>query len=104
MVTALGCAIVLLAVPREVPRSLPVLELPRAEVAGQLARDRAQAARAVSSPAGKELYELVLEIGRQELVQHAVPRALQEQLPLLLDRLKGQLTPADFQAWRALAT
>lgn len=104
MITALGCAVLLLAVPRPVPLSLPVLSLPRAEVDAQLAKDRALAARAPSSPAAKELYALWLELGRQELAQHAVPRALQEQLPSALARLTQQLQPRDIAALRARAT
>lgn len=104
LITALGCSIVLLSVPREAPLSLPVLMLPTAEVRDQLAHDRALAMGAPSLPASSMLYGLLLEVGHQELARQAVERAFLERLPTQMSRLNQQLEPAKIAAMRARAS
>lgn len=70
--TAIGCALVLFAVPRPSPLELPVLMLDMQRVRAQLAQDAEIAAREPSD-AARALYELLLLAGRAELSGEAPP-------------------------------
>lgn len=103
-VSALGCAILLISVPRPVPLALPVLELPRDAVQSELRLDRELASRAPSSPAARELYALVLDAGREELAKNAVSRALFDRIKRRLPELRRALGEHALFALRSRAT
>lgn len=63
---AIGCAIVMMAVPRPAPFELPTLELDAKQAREQLVRDQQLAARPLSKEA-RTVYEYLLEAGRREL-------------------------------------
>jgi len=102
MVTALGCVVVLLSVPRAVPLSLPVLELDPGEVRAYLSRERALAARAPDSPAASQLYDLLLKLGRRQLTPAGQAQDVTE-VSTQLSALQHQLGSAGSQALRARA-
>lgn len=103
ILTAVACASVLFAVPRPAPLELPVLYLERASVDVQLAEDRALGA-APHSALTRELYRVLLEVGRWEFEQHVGSRNPPEVHAALRSRAEREIGAKGLKAVRAYAT
>lgn len=102
--TAVGCAILLLWIPRPAPLELPTLVIDRDQARAQVDIDQQLAAQD-QGELGRELYQTLRDVGRAELEpDEARGIALEKRIRVLKKRAHEELDAQSFAAVRAYAT